>query len=188
MKLTFIALALEDIKLSKLHRSGRVISRINNCIQDDNLQINADMTGDELLKWYNQLDEENQILIDELSLFLPEEEQFIIKDIHNVRVQHESGYETERNMYKMLVAFVATTMVIITLVTNTLYYMLSKQEKLVAHSNILEVFISIYRHVREHVSTEGTSTIIEPSIDKSDGIEHTTDSTEVKPTKPYLAE
>lgn len=183
MKITFIALALEGIKLSKLHRSGRIISRINNCLNDEELHINDNMTGNQLFEWYNKLDEENQVIIDGLSLFLPEEEQYVIKDIYNVRIQHELGYESERKRYKLVVAFLATGMVIVTVLTNGLYHILAKQEKLVAHSNIAEAFFNIYSEVSEYVTENDTASKSETLTDVGSTTGEIPEVTEVLPTE-----
>lgn len=169
MKITFIALALEGIKLSKLHRSGRIISRINNSLFDTTSHIHVDMTGDQLFEWYNNLDETNQTIVDDLVLFLPEEEQYVIKDIYNIRVHHDTGFESERKMYQLVVAFLATAMVIVTLLTNMLYHFSAKQGRLVVPSNIVDALTSIYSEVSNHVSEHGVDSIADPSIDKSDG-------------------
>lgn len=181
MKITFVALALEDIKLSKLHRSGRIISRINHAVTDEKYHINENMSGDELLYWYNNLDEENQTIVESISLFLQSEEQYVIKDIYNIRSQHEAGFVTERKMYQLFVGFIATLMVIITVLTNALYHLSAKHNRLVVDSNILTAFISLYENVSGHISEHGAEELIAPSEDISDGQQHEANIHDVTP-------
>lgn len=162
MKISFLAVALGDIKLSKVHRSNRIVGKINNLIDDSIQHISPDMTGDDIIEWYTGLDVTLQNQIDRVNLFDKAEREYIVKDLQNLREEQKSKKHTQDKLYQLSVGFLATTMVLISLLATCLYYLNAKHNGLLVHSNLTEGIAALFVKTEKVVETISAETGGEP--------------------------
>lgn len=142
MNLPMIAIILEEHSLSKIYGASKTIHLVNSHISNIEQHITIDMTGREINELYKGLDYRLQMDLVGLDIFDETETSIVINQIELLNNASDSEGKLSETLRELIIIFLATIILVTTIVITIGYYENSRQRNAVVSSNLF-AFLNI---------------------------------------------
>ena len=139
MNLPTFAIILEDHTLERVYGTSKVVHLVNGNITDATNHITPDMSGRQINNIYRRLNYEEQQLVQTLDLFDETEAAILINQIELLNTSTNAEGRINAKLRELMVLFVTTTIVILSIAISLGYYENARQNNSVVESKIFYI-------------------------------------------------